>query len=301
MTVTVVLAWTTANRGQLRLWEIVASGAIAACLLWRGSQKWRQTTLAAPCYWALGSVIAVTVIETVRFSTSEATAQARYLAAIGTLAPSMALLGAKRPQNRAWQWIVLSLLLVLALPCVKVLLYGGGAPSPHLAWQWFLTVLIGAGCANHLPTRYGFNSLLLCAGQVLLLADYLPAAPASFISDRPFWGLLSIMAATILLPAAGRLRSRVRPVDRLWIDFRDAFGVVWSLRVAERFNESAIRQGWPARLGWNGLRTMKSSATDIASDDGEPGNAEAVHQALKALLLRFVTAEWIAQRRHEAG
>ena len=77
------------------------------------------------------------------------------LAATSTFCPVVALLGAKRPQNRPWFWIVLSLWGVAVLPVVESLIV---QPDDwievHPLWQWFDAILVFVGCANHLPTRF---------------------------------------------------------------------------------------------------------------------------------------------------
>ena len=50
----------------------------------------------------------------------------RFAAAVLSFAPTMALLGAKRPQNGAWQFVVITLWAILALPAFEVLLRGRG-------------------------------------------------------------------------------------------------------------------------------------------------------------------------------
>ncbi len=50
-----------------------------------------------------------------------------------------------------------------------------------------------------------------------------------------------------------RAVRRVARCDALWLWFRDHWGVVWALRVQDRFNRSAAAQEWPFRLSWEGL------------------------------------------------
>jgi hypothetical protein len=82
----------------------------------------------------------------------------KYLVGTATLCPSMALLGAKRPQNVACQFIVLSLWVVLCLPSAHAILFSGAsAPTLHAAQSWFLTILIAITGTNHLPTRFALK------------------------------------------------------------------------------------------------------------------------------------------------
>src|SRR5262245_4046075 len=109
-------------------WLAAALGLGALLGLLRSRRKLAGTTLIAPWCWAMFSLAVVAGSETICRSQSVAPSTAwlshiRYLAATTTFCPFMALLGAKRPQNRAWQFIVLALLTVLALPAVEGLLF----------------------------------------------------------------------------------------------------------------------------------------------------------------------------------
>jgi hypothetical protein len=53
-------------------------------------------------------------------------------------------------------------------------------------------------------------------------------------------------------------------LDAAWTWFRDHWGVVWALRVQERFNQSAEAQGWPIRLGWYGVSPESADVPDAA-------------------------------------
>ena len=70
-----------------------------------------------------------------------------------------------------------------------------------------------------------------------------------------------------------------------WFWFRDHWGVVWSLRVLERFNRAAASQRWPFRLAWHGL-TAEGAAPGETPE--VPDDAAAT---LAGLLRRFATPE----------
>ena len=115
--------------------------------------------------------------------------------------------------------------------------------------------------------------------------SWLPAARG------PQLGLAAIVLAWGL-QAAGLPRGKAAaPLDRVWLDFRDAFGVVWSLRVAERVNSTAAMVGWPVTLGWHGFRGPEGF-----SDGVSEMSAAVVEEMLRAPLRRFVSPEWIDQR-----
>ena len=229
------------------------------------------------------------------------TSHVRYLAAVATLCPSMAVLGCKRPQNRGWQFIVLSLLVILIVPSIEALLQRPGGPLRlHAARQWFLAVLIVVGLLNGLPTRQGWSSLLSAAGQVTLLIGHLPLVAVAWRTggvSTPAQGLVGLglwVAALVLLGWDLPRRKHVAsPLDRLWLEFRDLFGVVWSLRVAERVNAASQMYCWGVRLEWSGLHVADAgSGHRPLSPDVE----EAVFKLMRTLLRRFVSPEWIAAR-----
>ena len=119
----------------------------------------------------------------------------RYLAAVATLCPSVAVLGAKRPQDRGWQFIVASLWLVAALPSLQQwFARPNAALDLHVAWRWFLLILIAIGLFNILPTRYWPTSLLTAAGQACLLTRHLPLADSWSIANHQYlWPLGAVL------------------------------------------------------------------------------------------------------------
>src|SRR5438132_5998673 len=107
------------------------SGIVGLVALGLVRPRLRGTTLLAPWWWSLFSLAAVMSVETMLGSSSAGgdvrwAPAARYAAAVTTFGPIMAVLGAKRPQDRAWQFIVLSLLVVLALPSGEALAFRDG-------------------------------------------------------------------------------------------------------------------------------------------------------------------------------
>ena len=296
-------------RGHLAAGERLAIalllGGLGAVVLVRAAKRMRGGTLLAPWAWSSFALAALAAVEAAAAiwtgpDAATAMAHARDLAATATVAPLVALLGAKRPQDRAWQWIVFSLLALLALPSLKAVSFDAGAPpAPHAAWRWLLTAILAAGFLNFIATRNGLAVSLFVLGQFIVLADYLPRFAAPLANCDPVWGFALIVAALVAADfAARKKRSAAEPVDRLWLDFRDAFGALWALRVAERFNASSAQYGWRVWLAWGGLRTSQEvrSTAHAAAEPLAPEIAAAVHQAFKSLLWRFVSAEWIAER-----
>jgi hypothetical protein len=296
-----------AARGAAPAMALLPAGlaALACWSLWRGRRRLRGTTLNAPWCWTFMAIAAVGASETWLQAASGPpaawTTHVRYVAATAMHAGLIAVLGARRPQDRAWQLIVATFLLVLCWPAVAAWLYRPDRPLDlHAAWKGFHLLLIGLGLFNGLPTQHWPTAALWGAGQVLLLAAYLPGFAFGWVTTalptaevRGLMGLTALCLAQFLwgfdLP---RPRGNLYPSDRLWRDFRDSFGAVWALRVLERFNAAAVVYSWEARMTWAGLRNTEAAEPAVLSS--------AMRQTLDNLLRRFVTAAWIAERTRDA-
>lgn len=262
----------------------LALGALTVAGVWRLRRLTPGTTLVAPWAWALGAVVGLTVV-----AVSAADGIPHYLAGTLLLAPPMALLGAKRPQDRAWQWIVLSLLALAWLPAGQQWLYRpGGELSLDPAWQWFLLAISVVGVLNHLLTSRGPSAALYGVGLYCWLGTQFPAWTRWEMPQRELAGLAALAVAA-WWASRSQNRSTLPPPDRLWRDFRDAFGTAWALRVAELFNSASRQAGWGVSLGWSGFEYA-----DSVSELPPPAR-----QCLDNLLRRFVSPEWIqAQLQH---
>jgi hypothetical protein len=293
---------------------VVAWAAVAGWGVGRALWLARETTLFAPLAWALGAVAAVTGVELMaRVSEgAEHLDHLRYLAAASTLCPMIAVLGAKRPQARAWQWIVLSLLVVLWLPSLQAIVYRGSAqPSPPAAWRWLMLAMVAMGVANYALTRFGVAAFLIGGAQALLLGAAIPGSPLTAGASGALAALalvgLAVVWATLLVR---RRAADLAPWNAAWYDFRDYFGAVWALRLADRINTTARQQGWPVRVDWYGFHAPLESPDRAASDEATSDVAEVlkidaalrgeVFVLTKMLLRRFVSTAWIARRWQES-
>lgn len=286
---------------------MVAAALLGLGVLVRGRPALAGTTLVAPWWWSTSVLVVVTTLEvlvaiTVSAATTGTNAGAalpvwtthvELVAAALTFCPLMALLGAKRPQDRAWQFIVLSLAIVLLLPAAEALAFRPGAPvAMHAARRWFLVILLAVTLVTGMPTRRWLATLLLVAGQVLLLGKHVPGL-GSVTEALEAWRVpLGMLLVALALVAAAlpwpRRQDGLAPWDRTWLDFRDSFGTLWSLRVIERFNDTARRSDWPVRLKWGGYEF-----------EGVEPTAEltaAMRAAMASLLWRFVPGEWLDRR-----
>ena len=258
--------------------------------------RWRRirgTTLIAPTIWAVFALACLAAANTAMRSQvvgSIASWQSplQYFAGVTSLCPAMALFGAKRPQNGAWQFIVLSLWIVLSLPSLHCwLVRSGDAFGIHSAQSWFLLVLLIMTAGNYLVTRFVISSVLVTAAQFAMLGKFLPF---SISIPRLAPHSSALCAIAIILVVLGLPRKRVVrfSLDRVWLDFRDAFGAVWGLRVQQRVNQSATMYGWNVRLDWQGFTPLEGST--ISPEIEKP-----LQDNLRNLLRRFVSPQWIAK------
>jgi hypothetical protein len=274
---------------------------VTAVLLyaWR---RLRETTLIVPLVWAaitFGAAMVLTLWSAMENSapTSDFAAW-QLVTACGTLCPLVALVGAKRPHHGAWSLVVVTLWGLLALPAAEVLfLQPGQALEINSLRSWFLVVLLLAELASFAFTRYGPAMLLLTAGQVCWLLLVLPLIPETWKAAtepvaRQWTGFWLVCAAIVLawILAQNRRRSAT-PLDQLWFDFRDSFGLFWALKLIERVNDTAEQAEWGFDLGWTGFRTKTDFVPLI---DVPPEIAGPLRNSLQGLLRRFVSEEWIA-------
>lgn len=246
------------------------------------------TTLIAPWRWCVFAMTLICAAEAwPQFTHVEDSTLAvcRYAAAAATFCPLIAVLGAKRPQHVAWQLIVASFWGVLILPVAEVLiLWRGGTLDIGPMRQWLFVILLLLGLGNYSLSRFRIASLFAVCGQTLLLLPYLP------VIGRPWrWNVVAGVSGLVVALATAWWQTR-RPAvgggwNTVWRDFRNAFGLVWSLRVMERVNSAVNAGDRTQELGWYGFKT------EPLSDDDET-----LRRTLKKMLRRFVSAEWLARR-----
>ena len=297
-----LLAGDLTQSGSLYVGVLCGVTALGSAVLVWGWRSARGTTLAGVWLWALFSYWSLATVELSVMWNNATEAESfnealRYLAAVTTFCPIMAQLGAKRPQVQVWPLVVVSLWVVLCLPAGEFLLLKQGALmeiSP--ARSWFLVVLALVGLANNLPNRFWPSVLLLFCGQLLLLDPYLPAGIADLLSlnNSALWALLLIAGALLLHVFGWPVGGLHNASNRLWFDFRDTYGVLWALRLAQRVNEDQQRNGNGTILGWSGFRSRDPEGVGEI-DLGDPS----VRQ-FKSLLTRFVSAQWLAHRLSES-
>ena len=259
------------------------------------------STLRAPWSWSLLALGSVAGVELYRLGMpsggSDGFLTVQFAAAITTLLPAMALLGAQRPHHRIWQLVVLSLWVILVLPAARsALLEPAAVFHVDPPWGWFLWVLIAVGLLNRLGTRYLLPALLVAVGQGLLLAGQLPGIERELGVQGTLGALICFVLAMLVVVLQLRVSQPPEPAtgfDRAWFDFRDLYGVLWALRVADRINVLAERHQWQVRLNWGGLSRVGDGSGE---SELSPPQQEVLHQNMRNLLRRFVSSEWIQSR-----
>jgi hypothetical protein len=305
--------------------------ALAIIVVGSALRRVRGTTLVAPLLWALVSLLAVTAafiwqVYLAGRANTPSDGNWWLIAICSTFCPLMSLLGAKRPQHKAWQWIVVSFWIVAALPAIQALALQPGEPlTVPIVWRWFYAALLLMGAVNYLPTRYALTNLLFTAGQTILFWPFLPPAFTP-ITNGMIFGISLIAAAICLAGLLSRIQmttsrgwrgkeSSFSDWTNVWLDFRDAYGVVWGVRVMERIESLLQSSGATASLQWNGFRLP---ATDSAEADRVAGplsssnqsdaavvtqrtievdqTVDGVEPGIRNLLRRFVSNDWIDRR-----
>lgn len=266
--------------------------------LWPIASAWkaaRGTALRASIAWAFAAIACGLISQAVAWEAplSEGRPWAghwTYLCTLAVFASSISVLNARRPGGGAWAILMGLLVLVLLIPWLE----GSGLarnadPLRRLRleapWTLFYGLVVIAGVTNYLPTRYGPGAGIVGVAFVLEYlaltnAQWPPARRAAIWSAVPGLFALSVAVAEICVRRSAACSSGT---DRLWLWFRDHWGVVWALRVRDRFNESARALNWPVRLAWGGLTQPGDSDSSRDQNSAE--------STLKSLLRRFADRE----------
>ena len=267
--------------------------ALLAALALHGYSRLRTTTLGAACLWAAVSASCLVLLVVIGRQLEGMNQSAFHFAmACSTFCPMMAVLGAKRPQSRGWQWIVLSLWIVLVWPAAQaVVLPAGIQLELFAAWQLFLWGLIAIGLLNYLPTPNWRAAILVALGQLLLLRDYLglPATESPEVSELV--ALLSLVSAAglVLHRSESRTMLEASPAalasqNSQWLRIRDLYGAFWALRILGRVNQAGESRAWPMRLNWHGFVVLEPAGPS----DHQLAELE---QTMDSMLRRFVEVD----------
>jgi hypothetical protein len=273
-------------------WPIALTLLLATWPLVRAWRAARGTALRASVIWA-GIAVGVGILSQIAAmrepfdSGQPISGHLSYLTTMAAIAMLISVLGARKPGGGAWAILMSLLLLVFLIPWMEGPGLGRGLIGIdrlrlEQPWRIFYGLLVVTGVTNYLPTRYRLAAVALGLG---FFAEYRgltspsrdPRTLATLWATSPFFLASAFLLADFAAPAALNPPS---PLEATWFWFRDHWGVVWALRVLERFNASARAQGWPILLTWHGLEP-----TAIA--DPDPGVPEAAEATFKSLLRRF--------------
>jgi hypothetical protein len=183
-----------------------------------------------------------------------------YFSVLCLLAAFVSVLNARVPGNQVWAGLMALLVLIFLIPWLEASLRMRRAQELALLrldspWTLFYGFMVTVGVTNYVPTRF---ALAAVGFAVTFFLEYLGLTRLDWPPERRAI-LWSWVAWTFVLSVwVARWRAFYRPADRvpferLWFWFRDAWGVVWALRIQERFNRTAELKGWPLRLSWFGL------------------------------------------------
>ena len=268
--------------------------------LWNYRPSLVETTLVSAGWWAAAATAAIAGVElaTAAFPLTDAwLAPLRFCAVALTFCPFVAVLGAKRPQHLAWNFVVLALWGIVSLSAFTALaMQRNDRFVLGDARAWLLWVLILMGFVNYLPTGNRIAALLVALGQVILFAPHLPLLRGiNWLANLTAGPSVALFVFAVAL-AVARIGSKsvgnqvTDPFNRLWLDFRDLFGLLWGLRLQERVNAASTTAKWDVELSWSGFSGKKIPAQ----------HRDALRQAMTGLLRRFVSHEWIAARLEQA-
>ena len=250
----------------------------------------KGTTLVASWIWAAVSIWSIAMVQFF-----ESSPEVNYCARVLVFCPVMSTLGARRPQNRAWEFITASLWIILALPALEVLFARQGELFDVRGLRsWFFVVLIFISVSNIALSRFWISGILFGVVQTLLLSEFLPTW-IQFSMESSATVALVVAAIAIglacFLPVTDRTgRSGI---DRIWLRYRDTFGGLWAVRTCESINAYARMQDWEIRLTWDAFVSVDGQpwADHELSSDSEL--VEKIHLLLKNQLRRFVDDAWI--------
>ncbi|MEZ6057444.1 MAG: hypothetical protein R3C01_12150 [Planctomycetaceae bacterium] len=273
--------------------------------LFRTGRQLAETTLISAYWW---SVVAMAIWGGVYLLDVQLTRLEHpiaetcwYVTVLFALTPLVAVLGARRPGVGAWNWfVVVPLLAVFGLFAVtNWRLEGMSAPikvpAPLLAG---LGVVMAMGLGNYLPTRYFVTVCLMGLAMLLVLLPVSTFVELSHSQSRLIrLAATSLLCGSVLFGAwASRMVRTIEcPISRLWNDYWDSFGLIWAIRLSERFNAKANEEQWPWRLGALGLEPFPPREGKDAEEFDRPTPAEeaAMMRNIRWMIQRFVSDCWV--------
>jgi hypothetical protein len=270
---------------------VLVISAWSLVLAWRAV---RGTALRPALVWAILGLALALVSQAAALTQPLATGRPlaerfTYLCVLALLAALGSVLNARTPGGKAWAGLMALLVVVFLIPWLEdqTRLRRATALTPlHLdaPWTIFYGLIVLVAVTNYLPTRFGLSAAAL---GILFILEYLallptpwPASLRGVISSWIGWTLA--LALEFARASARRAPPARCNCERLWFWFRDNWGVVWALRVLERFNRAAEVSHWPVRLTWFGLVPLSGEAAVLP-----PPSPEELETTFRNLMKRF--------------
>lgn len=282
VTTTLILAVAVGWFGVIRLTRSVRHTALTSAAAW---SVWFQATLTVTTIATLAkSRVPPGILD-----------QLWYLTAVSALCPFIAVLGARRGRLLEWSlFIVLPLIVVLEWPALAQLTRCWHGQRLELEAPTLVgyTVVLLMGTGNFVGTRFAWPAIFFagCWIPVLLSNSSVETAWMQRDPDAAV-GPIQLWFWWWAFDYAHQ-KSAAKSWQRICLDFRDHFGMVWSTRQAARINEIARRDKWPWILTGNGLTPIESESSATVDSTCDPR----VDHTFRWLLKPFVDPEWIDER-----
>ena len=288
---------------------ILAPGAYALSL---ARERVRYTTLKRVWWWwAISGLVFAAAVFASAFKGIEGIAdQLWYLSSVLLLCPLISALGARRPGDVAWVFfVIVPLILVLEWPAISLMMTSDINESLVLQTPAvigvFLVLLMGAG--NYLGTRFTWAVILFSAAVLCFVLSVCELRPDGLTSMQlRYVGCIPLVISTYtLITSLWRWNTSEVGITTVWSDFRDSYGIVWSRRVADRFNLMARREKLKLRIRIDGPMVENGTEeVEVKADVSATSNSNksiVVHtmreeQILRWILRRFVDEEWLNAR-----
>ena len=270
-----------------------AIGLVCLAMLWSRRRSIRGTTLVGPSWWLLATTASIVLVSLAEPILGKAGMPEvlNYLTAMATFCPLMALLGARRPQDQGWVFVVATFWLILALPGLQVwLTRPGQAIDPAAARGLLMLALLGVTAVCLVPTPIRLAGMAVVFGQWVLIAPWITFGGYEF-PDAAYWG--RTICGLGLLACLLQPRRNHQAATRF--AYRDHFGGLWALRIAERFNAFANSPSTDQEEQSSDSKTLRMRG--LYGPDGLPAGDDEVTdeqwRAFRNLLRRFVSDDWV--------
>lgn len=220
-----------------------------------------------------------------------------YLSLTLWLTPMVAVLGAKRPGVRFWNFFVLvPMLLMLNWPAFSAeweVLRSTQLDLEAPALMGFFVVLIMI-MGNYFGTIFTLPALVFCGALAIAMCDFSGSLPHLISSELLQRSVVSLLLAGSLFWSRLILNRETKQrhgYGRVWLDFRDWFGILWTRRVMDRLNQTALQEQWAARLTLEGIQWQEELSVDQRTQ-----TEQKMDHAFRWMLRRFVDESWIDER-----